>query len=150
MIGRIHAHEDFIFIATANPAELAGVHRLSEALRDRLRVWVPLTYPDREVELKIIRMNCEPASLNADILNEVYSIIRATREVSDPGVFASIRAGISIAKLVANHISQYGELESEVLVRYAISVLLGTSKGKGWMEERGRIEQLVKDALAHV
>ena len=44
-LGRIKAHEDFFFISAMNPEELSGTHRLSEALKDRIKVWIRLTYP---------------------------------------------------------------------------------------------------------
>lgn len=146
-IGRIYADERFVFIATANPAELAGTHRLSEALRDRLRVWIPLTYPDREIELKIIKVNCDPASLDDDILNKIYAIIQATREDRDLEMPASIRAGIAIARLAAWHISQRGELNDQILMNYARSVLLGVSKGRAWVSAEKTIEDIIGRVL---
>ncbi|TFF85688.1 MAG: MoxR family ATPase, partial [Promethearchaeota archaeon] len=57
-LGRIKAEDNFMFIAAMNPAELAGTHRISEALKDRIKVWIDLKYPNKETELDIIRVNC--------------------------------------------------------------------------------------------
>ena len=148
-IGRIYADEDFVFIAAANPAELAGTHRLSEALRDRLRVWIPLTYPDRETELKIIKMNCEPATLEGDALSKIYAMIKAARESPDLEMPASVRAGIAIARLAARHISQGRELSNEVLLDYASSVLLGSSSDTGSIVAQKSIKEVLRRVLAY-
>ncbi|RZN66872.1 MAG: MoxR family ATPase [Candidatus Methanolliviera hydrocarbonicum] len=146
-IGRLRADEKFAFIATANPAELAGTHQFSEALRDRLRVWIPLIYPDRETELKIIRVNCEPATIAEDLLDKIYDIVKAAREEQDLEMAVSIRAGISIARLAAYHLSQHGELDGKDLINYARSVLLGTSKGRGWISLEKTIDDVIRGAL---
>jgi len=147
-IGRVHAQEHFIIIATANPAELAGTHRISEALRDRLRVWIPLTYPDMETELKIIALHCGQALLDEDVLQRVYAIVKAVRESSDLKAPASIRAGISIAKLALRHIERKGDLDGGSLVDYASTVLLGSSPGPDWITSREIITRIAKGALS--
>jgi len=147
-IGRMHAHEKFILIATANPAELAGTHRISEALKDRLRVWIPLTYPDMETELKIIALNCGQAFLDGSILQKIYVIVKAVREDPDLEMPVSIRAGISMAKLVSRHISQGKEPSDEVVINYASHVLLGSSHGTEWMATRKAIEEISRGVLA--
>lgn len=146
--GRIYADENFALIATANPAELAGTHRISEALRDRLRVWIPLTYPDMVTELKIIKVNCDSATLDDIVLDKIYAIVKAVRENPDLEMPASIRTGISIAKLAARHISQGRDLSKEVLVNYASNVLLGSSPGLEWIATRKTIEEISRRILA--
>jgi len=106
-VGRIKAKDTFTLIATANPAELAGVYRFTEALRDRLKVTVELTYPDKETEMKIMKMNSPYRNLPNEIYDEIYAIIRRTREMKDrvkkP---ASVRVGPAIAKLVSQRVSK--------------------------------------------
>ena len=142
-IGRIHADEKSALVAAANPAELAGTHRLSEALRDRLHVWIPLTYPSKELEIKIIKMNCEPANLDEDILEKIYSMVKAVRVLKEIEVPPSIRAGITIARLAATHISQGKELDDQILMNYAKGALLKTSD----QEESRQIERCIADTL---
>jgi MoxR-like ATPase len=146
-IGRVYADERFAFIATANPAELAGTHQFSEALRDRLRIWISLTYPDRNTELKIIRMNCEPATLPKDILDKIYAVVKAAREEQEHEMAVSIRAGISIAKLAAHHISKHGELRDSDLTNYAHSAFLGACRGKAWISLDRTIDKVIREAL---
>jgi MoxR-like ATPase len=122
-IGRIRAKETFALVATANPAELAGVYRFTEALRDRLRVTVELTYPDKETELKIMKMNSPFDKLPVEIYDDIYAMIRRTREMRDrvkkP---ASVRVGPAIAKLVAQRAAR-GEDPHAALREVAPSVL---------------------------
>ncbi|MBI4258055.1 MAG: MoxR family ATPase, partial [Thaumarchaeota archaeon] len=122
-VGRIVAKDGFSFIATANPGELAGIYRLTEALRDRLRVTVELGYPDRETELKIIRMNSPSKGIPDNVYDQIYAIVRRTRDLKDrikrP---ASVRVGPAIAKLVARRISK-GEEPMEALRTVAPTVL---------------------------
>jgi MoxR-like ATPase len=122
-IGRIAAKDGFCFIATANPAELAGVYRLTEALRDRLRVTIELGYPDRDTELKIIRMNSPYKGMPDEVYDRIYAIVRRTRDMKDrikrP---ASVRVGPAIAKLVARRIRK-GEAPMDALKSIAPAVL---------------------------
>jgi MoxR-like ATPase len=46
-LGRIKAHDGFFPVLTMNPEEMAGAHRLSEAFRDRVRVWISWAIPTR-------------------------------------------------------------------------------------------------------
>ncbi len=146
-LGRVHAHERFAFIATANPSELAGTHQFSEALRDRLRVWIPLAYPDRSTELKIIKANCEPATLPGAVLEKIYAMVAAARREREHEMSVSIRAGISIARLAARHLSTRGELAESDLVRYAHSVFLGTCAGSAWIGLDRAIDGVVRESL---
>ncbi len=64
-----------------NPEELSGTHRLSEALKDRIKVWIKLTYPDKSTELDIIRINLPEHFMVEDSeLEKIYSIIEETRK----------------------------------------------------------------------
>ena len=102
-LGRIKANDDFFFISAMNPEELSGTHRLSEALKDRIKVWIKLTYPEKSTELDIIRINLpEHFIIEESELELIYTIIEETRRNKiDIEVPASIRAGIAIAKLLA-------------------------------------------------
>ncbi|TFF94126.1 MoxR family ATPase, partial [Candidatus Thorarchaeota archaeon] len=115
-LGRITAHEDFFPVLTMNPEEMAGAHRLSEALRDRIRVWIRIGYPRKETELEIVKMNCPEYKLSDYLLENVYGLVNATRNSTDIEVPASIRAGISIARLA----SEMAKREKKKTVDYSI------------------------------
>ena len=77
----IKADENFFFISAMNPEELSGTHRLSEALKDRIKVWIKLDYPQKSTELEIIRVNLpENFSISESELEDIYSIIDETRK----------------------------------------------------------------------
>ncbi len=144
-IGRIRAKDKFTLIATANPSELAGVYRFTEALRDRLRVTVELGYPDKETELKIMKVNSPYNKLPEEIYEDIYAIIRRTREMKErvkkP---ASVRVGPAIAKLVAQRAGR-GEDPHAALREVAPSVLASIEVSGN--EEKS---QLIKEIVENI
>jgi len=123
-LGRIRANDEFFFICAMNPEELAGTHRLSEALKDRIKMWIKLTYPDKATELEIIRVNLPEHFIVSEAeLDLIYQIIESTRrnktEIEIP---ASIRAGIAMAKLLGRKRSE--EKEKDVKEGASVNVLL--------------------------
>ena len=146
-LGRIKASKDFFFISAMNPEELSGTHRLSEALKDRIKIWIKLDYPQKSTELDIIRINLpEQFSISEPELEDIYSIINETRknkiEIEIP---ASIRAGIAMAKLLGRkrsnekkeHLKE--ESSSIYLSEIAKHVLLGSIKPK----PGGNVERII-------
>ena len=79
-LGRIKADDDFFLITAANPGDMAGTHRISEALKDRIKVWIALDYPSRSVEMEIIHANIPQSKLSKDFLNLTHQLIDATRK----------------------------------------------------------------------
>lgn len=47
--------DDFLIIATQNPREFEGTYPLPESQLDRFMVSVPLSYPEREYEVRVLR-----------------------------------------------------------------------------------------------
>ncbi|MFX1391592.1 MAG: AAA family ATPase [Promethearchaeota archaeon] len=155
-LGRIKADKDFFFICAMNPEELSGTHRLSEALKDRIKVWIKLTYPDKSTELDIIRINLpEHFIIEESELELIYSIIKETRQNKvDIEIPASIRAGIGMAKLLAR--KRLIEKENKVkqkesvyiyLSEIARHVLLGSIKPKPGVKVENIIENIIKKTL---
>ncbi|MFW9999943.1 MAG: AAA family ATPase [Candidatus Hodarchaeota archaeon] len=155
-LGRIKADNDFFFICAMNPEELSGTHRLSEALKDRIKVWIKLTYPDKSTELDIIRINLpEHFIIEESELELIYSIIKETRQNKiDIEIPASIRAGIAIAKLLAR--KRLLEKENNVkekesayvyLSEIARHVLLGSLKPKPGVKVENVIENIIHKTL---
>ncbi len=124
-LGRIRASNNFVFIAVANPYEFSGVHRISEALRDRLHVWISLNYPDKETELKIIAANTPENKLDYDSLQKIYNMVSQFRQSEKFSKSVSVRSGISIAR-VASRYAEMDLLTDDVLVDIAYQVLLGS------------------------
>ncbi|RDE11969.1 MAG: hypothetical protein C4K47_09060 [Candidatus Thorarchaeota archaeon] len=148
-LGRIKAHDGFFPVLTMNPDEMAGAHRLSEAFRDRVRVWIKLGYPRKETEIEIIRVNCPEYKLTDHVLDSIYSLVSATRTNADIEVPASIRAGISIARLAAEMSRrEKREITHEVLSHAAHHVLLGGLKFRPGIDLDPAVSLLVSRALA--
>jgi MoxR-like ATPase len=155
-LGRIKADEDFFFICAMNPEELSGTHRLSEALKDRIKVWIKLTYPEKATELDIIRINLpEQFLVEESELELIYSIIDETRKNKiDIEVPASIRAGIAIAKLLGRrrYLEEKGVLKGEESVYNHLAdiskhVLLGSLKPKPGVKVETVIKGIINKTL---
>lgn len=155
-LGRIKADNDFFFICAMNPEELSGTHRLSEALKDRIKVWIKLTYPDKSTELDIIRINLpEHFIIEESELELIYSIIKETRQNKvDIEVPASIRAGIAIAKMLGRKRLLEKENKAEekesiyvYLSEIAKHVLLGSIKPKPGVKVENIIENIIHKTL---
>jgi len=155
-LGRIKADKDFFFISAMNPEELSGTHRLSEALKDRIKVWIKLTYPEKATELDIIRINLpEHFTVEESELELIYSIINETRRNKiDIEIPASIRAGIAMAKLLARKraLEKSGDLKDtksvyEYLSDISRNVLLGSIKPKPGVKAENIIENIIHKTL---
>ena len=138
-----------------NPEELSGTHRLSEALKDRIKVWIKLTYPDKSTELDIIRINLpEHFIIEESELELIYSVIKETRQNKvDIEIPASIRAGIAMAKLLGRRrlIEKEKKEEKESVYVYlsdiARNVLLGSIKPKPGIKVENVIENIIQKTL---
>ncbi|MHA1489472.1 MAG: AAA family ATPase [Promethearchaeota archaeon] len=153
-LGRIKADKDFFFICAMNPEELSGTHRLSEALKDRIKIWIKLTYPEKSTELDIIRINLpEHFEIEESELEIIYSIIEETRKNKiDIEVPASVRAGIAIAKLLGRRrLLEKEKKEKESVYVYlseiARYVLLGSIKPKPGVKVDNIIESIIHKTL---
>ena len=146
-IGRIRVADGFFFIASLNPAELAGVHRLSEALRDRIHVWITLTYPDKETELEIVKLHCRHYNIPRDVLDKIHAIVSLTRSHPDVEKPASIRSTIAIAKLVAERGKRLGEYTDEMIAETAYKVLVGALKTRPGVRPDAVARAVINEAL---
>jgi len=134
-LGYVRADEKFVLIAAMNPTESGGVYRLSEALKDRVNVWVPLTYPSKEVEIEIIKMKLPEYKLESRILDQVYLIISNCRKRGDIEP-PSLRDGIAIARLLGEIKNKKGDLSDNDVTSCAAYVLSQHMKSKSeeiWM-----------------
>ncbi|MHA2360868.1 MAG: AAA family ATPase, partial [Candidatus Thorarchaeota archaeon] len=148
-LGRIKAHEDFFPVITMNPEEMSGAHRLSEALRDRIRVWIRLGYPRKETEIEIVKVNCPEYNLSDGTLESVYGLVSATRMSTDIEIPASIRAGISIARLSSEIAKREKkkDVSHEILSKAATYVLTGALRFRAGIDPQPAVNALVRRAL---
>ncbi len=145
-IGRIKADDDFFLISAANPADLAGTHRLSEALKDRIKLWIPLDYPPKEIEMEIVRANIPDIDLDEEIQELIFRIVQFTRDTREIEKPASVRAAIALAKLLWRR-KQIGELETEQIMDLAFNVLFGSVKFRAGVDGRRTLRSIIKKAV---
>jgi hypothetical protein len=148
-LGRIRANEGFFPVLTMNPEEMSGAHRLSEALRDRVRVWIRLGYPRKETEIEIVKMNCPEYKLSDAVLEKVYGLVSSTRVNTDIEIPASIRAGISISRLAAQMTKRMKEtsISHSTLSKAATYVLVGALRFRPGIEPEPAVNSIVRRNL---
>ncbi|MHA1304614.1 MAG: AAA family ATPase [Candidatus Heimdallarchaeaceae archaeon] len=146
-LGRIKAHDEFFLISAANPGDMAGTHRLSEALKDRIKVWISLDYPSRTVEMEIIKANTPQTKLSKDFFNLTYQLVdmtRKSREIERP---ASIRSAIAIAKLAGRKEKIDGDLSLADFRSIAKMVLKGGIKPKPGFDAEIIVNKIVSNVV---
>jgi len=94
-IGEVSARPGFMVIATQNPREFTATHALSEALLDRFDM-IRLDYQSRPEELQILSQQTN----RRGPLERALDLVRATRDHAQIKRGASIRAALSLLRLV--------------------------------------------------
>ncbi len=147
-LGRIKASPGFFFIGAMNPAEIAGTHRLSEALKDRLKVWIHLDYPDKKTEMEIIKVNNPHYAVKDTMLDQIYLLISATRNDPQVEVPASLRSGIAMARLSGIELlADSGKDDKVVLREVANFVLAGAIKPKPGVKTEAVIQKILSRTM---
>ena len=141
--GMIKANDNFAFIATQNPIETSGTYRLSRVLVDRIGCWIRLTYPDRETEIEILRVNAPAFNMAEKTINKIYAIVNDTRQNSDLEIPASPRAGIYLTRLVDRYMERF-EDDNEAIRFFAPSVL---SKEMRVRDPTKTVESIISEIL---
>ena len=147
-IGRIQAAEGFFILFAMNPSEMAGTHRVSEALRDRIKVWINLGYPEKSTELEIIRAHCPEATLNEESLDRIHRLLSRSRKHEDIEVPASVRAGIAIARLAHSIAARDGKQISVAELESAAELVApGSIKVRPGVNEKRLVESLIREVF---
>jgi len=120
--GMVKAHDNFSFIATQNPVETSGTYRLSRVLVDRIGCWIRMTYPDKETEIEILKVNAPAFNLSNDVMEKIYNIVNETRNNPDLEIPASPRAGIYLTRMVDRFMDRFDDID-DAIIFYAKSVL---------------------------
>jgi MoxR-like ATPase len=100
VLGTVRAQSGFCVIATQNPREFVGTSALSEALLDRLE-WVGLG-PMSEEEEQLIVSGHLGAQVGDGMVAECVALVRMTRSHTRVKRGASVRASITLARIVAS------------------------------------------------
>ena len=113
--------DPFLVLATQNPIEQEGTYPLPEAQVDRFMLKVKITYPTREEEQKIMKLN---TSLDSQNINPVISpddIIRARKLVHDVYVDEKIERYILDIVFATRDPKEFGLDELTDLISYGAS-----------------------------
>ena len=100
VLGALRCRTGFVLIATQNPREFVGTSALSEALLDRLE-WVGVSAMSREEEGMIVREHLADAAATP-LVEECVALVRLTRSHAKVKRGASVRAAITLARIVAD------------------------------------------------
>ena len=146
-IGRIKANDEFFMICAANPGDMAGTHKISEALKDRIKVWISLDYPSRSVEMDIIKANIPQSKLSTDLLELTHQLINATRNSREIERPASIRSAIAIAKLAGRKEKSKKGIEISEFKKISKQVLSGGIKTKPGFEANQVISKIINSVV---
>jgi MoxR-like ATPase len=142
--GMIKANENFAFVATQNPIETSGTYRLSRVLMDRIGVWIRLSYPKKETEIEILKVNAPAFNLSNDVLSKIYEIINDTRSNQDLEIPASPRAGIFLTRLVDRYGVRFENVDKAIHF-FAPSILAKEMRVKS---PEKKVEDVVEEILA--
>jgi len=151
--------EPFLVLATQNPIEQEGTYPLPEAQVDRFMLKVKITYPTREEEQKIMRLNtsAETPSINPVISPE--DILRARKLVHEVYVDEKIEKYILDIVFATRNPKEYGLDELTDLISYgaspraSINLALG-ARAMAFIRRRGYVipedvRSICTDILRH-
>jgi gas vesicle protein GvpN len=98
----LEVHPDFRAIFTSNPEEYAGVHRMQDALFDRL-INIKVDYADHETEVAI---TCAKSGLGRGAAEAVVTLVRGLRERRPVKNRPSLRASVMVGRILAHRRGQ--------------------------------------------
>jgi MoxR-like ATPase len=162
----------FMVIATQNPVEFEGTYPLPESQLDRFLLRIPLGYPDREVERRVLTshregepvdslqpvLNCEQVAGLQDIVRQVavddaindylLEIVDATRHCEDLHVGVSTRGALAWyrASQAAAMIAGRNYVVPDDVKQLAVPVLSHRVIPKGYVQgtQRESVESLIE------
>lgn len=94
----IRVHPDFQAIFTSNPEEYAGVHKIQDALLDRM-ITIDLAYYNKETEIAITKAK---SGLSDEDTAKIVDIVRDMRSRGVGNFRPTLRACIMIARVLAH------------------------------------------------
>ena len=104
----IKVHPDFKAIFTSNNEEYAGVHKVQDALLDRM-ITINMGYMDAETEREIVRVRANVGYADAD---KIVNLIREFRDGGQYTAIPSLRVGIMIGKIIRGNNSHASKKDS--------------------------------------
>ena len=114
----LDVHPNFRAIFTSNPEEYAGVHRMQDALTDRL-ITIRIDYADYETEVAVTQAKAGVSRRDAE---NVVAVVRSMRSRRPPTSRPSLRASVMIAKVIG-HRRASARLEDAIFLATCRDVL---------------------------
>jgi len=151
--------DPFLVLATQNPIEQEGTYPLPEAQVDRFMLKVKITYPNREEEQKIMKMNSTgELPMPQQVINP-EDIIKARKLVSEIYVDEKIEKYILDIVFATRNSKEYGLDELTELILYgaspraSINLALG-ARAMAFVRRRGYVipedvRSICMDVLRH-
>jgi len=151
--------EPFLVLATQNPIEQEGTYPLPEAQTDRFMLKASITYPSKEEEREIIRLNMRGAFKKIEPVASIEDILQARKTVREVHIADSIEQYILDIVFATRYPKDHGLAELESLIsfggspRASVNMALA-SKAQAYMSRRGfiipeDIRSIAKDVLRH-
>ena len=131
-------------MATQNPIEMEGTYPLPEAQVDRFMLKVVITYPDREEERLIMRMNLQRSHEKINQVVKPEEIIRARNTVHEVYMDEKIENYILDIVLATRYPERFGLPDLKPLIAYggspraSINLALA-SKAFAFINHRGYV-----------
>ena len=136
--------EPFLVMATQNPIEQEGTYPLPEAQVDRFMLKVVVSYPKKDEERQIIRMNNSGTFPKADAVVKPEDILRAREVVRDVYMDEKIERYIVDIVYATRTPGDYGLKELKDLISYGASPrasisLAMAAKAYAFIKRRGYV-----------
>ncbi len=145
--GYLEVHPQFRAIFTSNPEEYAGVHRTQDALLDRM-ITIPIGHLDRTTEIAVVMGK---SGISEEDSTVVVDVVRTLRAASDAHHRPSVRASITIARILSARGSQAHP--DDITFRWACRDVLGALLAKATNDSTGTslgvIDEMVNKVWAH-
>jgi len=151
--------EPFLVLATQNPIEQEGTYPLPEAQTDRFMLKASITYPKKEDERTIMRMNMQGSFKTIDAVATTEDILRARNTVREVHMAESIEQYILDIVFSTREPAEHGLKQLAPMIsfggspRASINMAMA-AKAHAYMRKRAfvipeDIRAIAKDVLRH-
>lgn len=151
--------EPFLVLATQNPIEQEGTYPLPEAQTDRFMLKAKITYPDKEEERQIIRLNIHGDFTQVQQVATVEDILQARKTVKQVYMDERIEQYIVNIVFATREPKEHGLKDMAPLISYGGSPrasinLAMASKAHAYLKRRGYVtpedvRAICKDVMRH-
>lgn len=142
--GYLKVDPNFRAIFTSNPEEYSGVHKVQDALQDRM-ITIDLPRLDEETEIEIAKSR---AGVHHENAVRIARVVRDFRELSDINVLPTIRSVIMISKILKLR-GGSASLDNSTFIQVCRDVLIsGALRGeRDTTLSKSKIETLLMDLI---